>query len=136
MAQIKDVRLIGSGKLITSLDELRNIVKENIEAIEKNDLKTYFEKAYSEIENYVKILSREYEVKKKIDYSQPRLERTEFVIRYGEEQYREFLNAICQSIFSNSESFIIKCINIEGIGLSSGERALLNLFSWIVFFPQ
>lgn len=35
MAQIKDVRLIGSGKLITSLDELRNIVKENIEAIEK-----------------------------------------------------------------------------------------------------
>lgn len=84
MAQIKDVRLIGSGKLITSLDELRNIVKENIEAIEKNDLKTYFEKAYSEIENYVKILSREYEVKKKFDYSQPRLERTEFVIRYGE----------------------------------------------------
>lgn len=73
MAQIKDVRLIGSGKLITSLDELRNIVKENIEAIEKNDLKTYFEKAYSEIENYVKILSREYEVKKKFDYSQPRL---------------------------------------------------------------
>jgi hypothetical protein len=136
MAQIKDVRLIGSGKLITSLDELRNIVKENIEAIEKNDLKTYFEKAYSEIENYVKILSREYEVKKKFDYSQPRLERTEFVIRYGEKQYREFLNAICQSIFSNGESFIIKCINIEGIGLSSGERALLNLFSWIVFFPQ
>lgn len=97
-------------------------------------MKTYFEKAYSEIENYVKILSREYEVKKKFDYSQPRLERTEFVIRYGEEQYREFLNAICQSIFSNGESFIIKCINIEGIGLSSGERALLNLFSWIVFF--
>ncbi len=136
MAQIKDIKLIGSDKLIASLDELRNIVKENIEAIEKNDLKIYFEKAYIEIGAYIEILSRAYEVKEKFDYSQARLKRTEFVIRYGEEEYIEFLNAICQSIFSNGESFIVKCINIQSIGLSSGERAILNLFSWIVFLPQ
>ena len=34
-------------------------------------------------------------------------------------------------MFNNKSSFVLKYINIEGLDLSSGERAMLNFFSWI-----
>lgn len=49
--------------------------------------------------------------------------------------YKEFMKLIKDSVFQQEDSFILKYINISGINLASGERALLNFFSWLYFAP-
>ena len=46
------------------------------------------------------------------------------------------MKLIKKSVFERKYSFVLKYIDIQGIELASGERALLNFFSWIYFVPK
>lgn len=131
------IEVVWSETKIDTLDKLRNIVKNNINKIKNLKLKTYFLEALTEIQKYINILllSKRYDGEE-FDYLRHNLKRTDIILEYGTNQYKKFLEAICESIFSNGKSFVIKCIDIKGIELSSGERALLNLFSWLNFLPK
>ena len=50
--------------------------------------------------------------------------------------YQNFIKLIKKSVFERKYSFVLKYIDIQGIELASGERALLNFFSWIYFVPK
>ena len=52
-------------------------------------------------------------------------------IKYGNRAYEDFLCLIKESAFHRTTSFILKYINISGLNLASGERAMLNFFSWL-----
>lgn len=51
------------------------------------------------------------------------------------EAYGQFLDLIKKSVFERKYSYVLKYINIGGLHLASGERALLNFFSWIHMVP-
>lgn len=56
-------------------------------------------------------------------------------IEYGSEAYDQFLELIKKSVFEREHSYVLKYIDIGGLQLASGERALLNFFSWIHLVP-
>ena len=56
-------------------------------------------------------------------------------IEYGSQAYNTFLRLIEKSALEREYSFVLKYINIGGLLLSSGERALLNFFSWMHLVP-
>ena len=56
-------------------------------------------------------------------------------IEYGNEAYDQFLALIKKSVFERDRSYVLKYIDIGGLRLASGERALLNFFSWIHLVP-
>lgn len=131
------IEIVWNGNKIETLDELKNIVETNINAIQNSEWKAYFYSAFDEIQKYISIfLYSEKRIEEVFDYHQPNLKRVDIILKYGTEHYKKFLNIVCDSIFSNGESFVIKCIDIKGLELSSGERALSNLFSWIHFLPK
>lgn len=56
-------------------------------------------------------------------------------VKYGSEEYERFLSLIKKSVFERKYSYVLKYIDIGGLWLASGERALLNFFSWIHLVP-
>lgn len=56
-------------------------------------------------------------------------------IKYGSDAYTNFLNLIEKYTIQKRHSFILKYIHIDGLHFSSGERALLNFFSWMYLVP-
>lgn len=56
-------------------------------------------------------------------------------IRYGSTAYRKFFDLIEKYVKQEEHSFILKYIQIGGLQFSSGERALMNFFSWIHLLP-
>lgn len=56
-------------------------------------------------------------------------------VKYGSEAYDRFLSLIKKSVFERKYSYVLKYIDIGGLRLASGERALLNFFSWIHLVP-
>lgn len=56
-------------------------------------------------------------------------------IEYESEAYNLFLGLIKKSVFEREYSYVLKYIDIGGLQLASGERALLNFFSWMHFVP-
>ena len=56
-------------------------------------------------------------------------------IEYGSSSYHEILNLIRKSALERKYSFVLKYIDIGGLKLASGERALLNFFSWLYIVP-
>lgn len=56
-------------------------------------------------------------------------------VEYGSEAYDQFLALIKKSVFEREHSYVLKYIDIGGLRLASGERALLNFFSWIHMVP-
>ena len=56
-------------------------------------------------------------------------------IEYESEAYSQFLGLIKKSVFEREYSYVLKYIDIGGLQLASGERALLNFFSWMHFVP-
>ncbi len=52
-------------------------------------------------------------------------------VKYGDEAYEQILALIKKSVFEREHSYVLKYIDIGGWQLASGERALLNFFSWI-----
>ena len=56
-------------------------------------------------------------------------------VEYGSEAYDQFLGLIKKSVYERKYSYVLKYIDIGGLRLASGERALLNFFSWIHMVP-
>ena len=56
-------------------------------------------------------------------------------IEYESEAYSQFLGLVKKSVFEREYSYVLKYIEIGGLRLASGERALLNFFSWTHFVP-
>ena len=56
-------------------------------------------------------------------------------IEYESSSYYEMLNLVRKSAFERKYSFVLKYIDIGGLKLASGERALLNFFSWLYIVP-
>ena len=57
-------------------------------------------------------------------------------VKYGSKEYEQFLTLIKKSVFEMKHSFVLKYIDIGGLDLASGERALLNFFSWMHLIPH
>lgn len=113
-------------KEFTNKDELI----EYIDGMVKDKNKECFKDAYEEIKLYERCLEKcsRYSCllpKGDLAYS------TSIKIKYQSEELSEFFGLIENSMFNNKSSFVLKYINIEGLDLSSGERAMLNFFSWI-----
>ena len=56
-------------------------------------------------------------------------------VEYGSNHYDGLLEQIKKSFFEKEYSFVLKYINIGGLSLASGERAMLNFFSWLYLVP-
>ena len=56
-------------------------------------------------------------------------------VEHGSEAYDQFLALIKKSVYERERSYVLKYIDIGGLRLASGERALLNFFSWIHLVP-
>lgn len=56
-------------------------------------------------------------------------------IEYKSKEYDRFLELIKKSVYERKHSYVLKYIDIGGLRLASGERALLNFFSWIHMVP-
>ncbi len=54
---------------------------------------------------------------------------------YGSDSYQKFLKLVEKYAIHQKHSFILKYICIGGLQFSSGERALLNFFSWLHLVP-
>lgn len=54
-----------------------------------------------------------------------------YIIEDGTDEYQRFLDFITSIIHKKSSSFIIRYLRISGLTFSSGERVLLNFFTWI-----
>ena len=56
-------------------------------------------------------------------------------VEHGSEAYNQFLKLIKKSVYERKYSYVLRYIDIGGVRLASGERALLNFFSWIHMVP-
>lgn len=56
-------------------------------------------------------------------------------VKYGSKYYKKFLKLVEKYAIHKKHSFMLKYIDIEGLQFSSGERALLNFFSWLNLVP-
>ena len=56
-------------------------------------------------------------------------------VKYGSDSYKRFLKLVEKYAIHQKHSFILKYIRIGGLQFSSGERALLNFFSWLHLVP-
>lgn len=56
-------------------------------------------------------------------------------VKYGSDSYKRFLKLMEKYAIHRKHSFILKYIRIGGLQFSSGERALLNFFSWLHLVP-
>lgn len=56
-------------------------------------------------------------------------------VKYGSDSYKRFLKLVKKYAIHQKYSFILKYIRIGGLQFSSGERALLNFFSWLHLVP-
>ena len=115
---------------ISSVKEGIDWIKENLD-ITLNTKKEYYEEAIKEIE----ILSRLLKNPITKDNVVPPIDLaydSSIIFDYEKrpKKYMEFLDFI-EERFKAKQSFILRYIKIENIGMSSGERAFLNYFSWI-----
>lgn len=101
---------------------------------EKNADVINFQEAFHEIREYEQILNR-----CRMYSSSLPLSDSEYVsykeVEYGSEAYIQFLGLIKKSVFEKEHSYVLKYIDIGGLQLASGERALLNFFSWMHLVP-
>lgn len=56
-------------------------------------------------------------------------------VKYGSKYYKKFFKLVEKYAIHKKYSFILKYIDIKGLQFSSGERALLNFFSWLNLVP-
>ena len=101
---------------------------------DKGHYKNFFQEAFDEISEYEQCLQS----CKMEQCLLPLLDlgyTSRKEIEYGSSAYYRFLDLIKESVFDREYSFVLKYINIGGLAFSSGERALLNFFSWMYLVP-
>lgn len=124
------------GVVIHGKKDLVEYTKSRIESLpsDKENYKQYFQDAFDEICKYEQCL-------KACNMEQCLLPPSDLgyisrkEIEYGSSAYDEFMGLIRKSAFESEYSFVLKYINIGGLTLASGERALLNFFSWMYLVP-
>ena len=84
--------------------------------------KDTFKDAFDEIKKYEECL-KESQIPNNFSYHNRYIH-----IKYGNRAYEDFLCLIKESAFHRTTSFVLKYINISGLNLASGERAMLNFF--------
>ena len=82
----------------------------------------YYESAFNELEEYSEIIGNN----SKITISKNHKTGNKFL---------EFINNLAKNDDEKPQSFILRYLDIDGLTMSSGERALLNFFSWINLIP-
>lgn len=127
--------------------ELLRLIEKLLDQIKEKDNSTYevLEDAYAEIQEYEKVLEKAEIVKSSLpssDWGYWRWSRLEYRDKERANRdeetdiYQSFMKVIKKSVFERRYSFVLKYIDIQGIELASGERALMNFFSWIYFVPK
>lgn len=121
---------------INNKEELVNYISNTInELLSQNDsYASIFQEAFQEIQEYESVLTncRMYPCSLPVsDWAYVSYKEVE----YGSEAYDQFLALIKKSVFECEHSYVLKYIDIGGLRLASGERALLNFFSWIHMVP-
>lgn len=94
----------------------------------------FFKKALNEIEKYEEVLNSCEMFPCSLPVSDMAYKSCKQVT-YGSEEYNRFLGLIKESVFEREYSYVLKYIDIGGLQLASGERALLNFFSWMHLVP-
>lgn len=111
---------------------VRGIISEMVD--KKSAYAFYFEQALEEIQEYEEILNNcemfpcQLPV---LDYAYVSYKQ----VMYGTKEYGQFLDLVKRSVFEREYSYVLKYIDIGGLRLASGERALLNFFSWMHLVP-
>lgn len=123
-------------KVIIDKKELIDYVNELIDRFYSRtyECSKYFKNALEEIREYEIIFDK----CKRSDNSLPISNlayENHIIIEFGSTQYDSFIQCINESVFEREFSFILKYIIIGGLKLASGERALLNFFSWLHLAP-
>ena len=126
----------GGEQSINNKEELVNYVSNTInELLSQNDSYAgIFQEAFQEIQEYERVLKncRMYPCSLPLsDWAYVSYKEVE----YGSEAYDQFLGLIKKSVFEREHSYVLKYIDIGGLRLASGERALLNFFSWTHLVP-
>lgn len=117
--------------IFDSKQEMIEFIESSVKSI--NDT-LYFKNAYSEIKDYENFLSG-------CMQSPCLLPKDDLayvfnkIIKPKSKELTEFLNLVENSFLKNECSFVLKYIDIGGLDFSSGERALLNFFSWMHMLP-
>lgn len=57
------------------------------------------------------------------------------IVKHRSKELSKLFSLIEESMLKSKYSFVLRYINIRGLDLSSGERALLNYFSWLHMIP-
>lgn len=121
------------GPAITDKESLIACIDYIIEnKLESN--KDYFKRAFEEIKKYEKLLEKCTIYHSALPESD--MAYTLYIkVSKHNENYEKLLDLIEKSAFGKENSFVLKYMNVGGIRLASGERALLNFFSWLHFLP-
>lgn len=124
------------GKNIRNKQALLKYLKESIDILSerKDENAEFFNEALNEIQEYEQCLS----LCRMHPNSLP-VSDSAYVaykeIEYESSSYYGILNLVRKSAFERKYSFVLKYIDIGGLKLASGERALLNFFSWLYIVP-
>ena len=122
-----EVSIADKNGLIDYID----ILLKNLE-MDEDEYAYYFIEAYEEICEFEELMSQcEQEICLLPVSDMGYLKR--LILKYNTDLYIKFEKLIMKSVFSRKYSFIVKYIEIGGLELASGERALINFFSWIHF---
>ena len=116
-------------------NDLKNIMGNEYAKLDDGALKEYFMNAIHEIEKLEEILEKSESIKQTLPIEDGGYKFSRVIKKSNKELYREFLNFI-DECFNKKHSFILKYIDIGNLKMSSGERACLNIFSWIHLIPQ
>lgn len=121
---------------ITDKEELVNYVTGMVKELSRKEspYAHFFEQALHEIQEYEQVLNN----CRMYPCSLP-VSDTGYIsykeVEYESEAYNQFLGLIWKSVFEREQSYVLKYIDIGGLQFASGERALLNLFSWMHLVP-
>lgn len=114
------------------LDYIKGFIEHLTES--KSEYAQYFAEAFEEISEYEQCMNDCKMVQCPLPLSDwAYISRKE--IEYNSQAYDTFLKLIKKSFFERRYTFVLKYIDIGGLLLSSGERALLNFFSWMHLVP-
>lgn len=122
---IKNIGVFGSKQ------EMIEYIESSVKSISDT---LYFQNAYNEIKAYKKCINNcmQYHCllpRNDSDYVFNK------IIKPKSKELTEFLNLVEDSFLNSESSFVLKYIDIGGLDFSSGERALLNFFSWMHILP-
>ncbi len=114
----------------------KNDLKAGIEFILKNNgsIRSQFEDAFNEVKEFEDCLWECPQTECLLPVNDVGYD-SKIEVEYGSSSYKKFLKLIEKYAIHKKHSFILKYIRIGGLQFSSGERALLNFFSWLHLVP-